>query len=104
MPLGSWLGCGGWSVPRDVRASGLAVFILEMVGGGDAVALCDSAFRLMEVLWVEDLTAEERLERARLLAKEVAAAAALAEGRVDDLLKAFPGHFELVVKLGQPSC
>lgn len=68
------------------------------------MALCDSAFRLMEVLWLEDLPAEECLERARLLAKEVAAAAALAEGRVDELLRLFPGHFALVVKLGQPSC
>lgn len=57
------------------------------------------AKRLMAVLWVADLPAEERLERARLLAKELAAGAAVAEGRVDEFLRACPGHFELVVKL-----
>lgn len=71
--------------------------------GGVGKGVCDSAFRLMEALWLADLPAEERLERARLLAKEVAAAAALAEGRVDELLKAFPGHFEIVVRPGRGS-
>lgn len=55
---------------------------------------------LMGLLWQADLSAGERLERAKLLAKELAAAAALAEGGVDDLLRAFPGHFELVLALG----
>ena len=84
----------GWCVP----------VLCILISGGVGMGVCGSAFRLMEVLWLADLSVEERLERARLLAKEVAAAAAVAEGRVDDLLKAFPGHFELVVKLGQPSC
>lgn len=49
------------------------------------------AKRPMAVLWVADLPAEERLERARLLAKELAAGAAVAEGRVDELLESVSG-------------
>ena len=59
----------------------------------------DSVLRLMQVLWQADLSQGEQLERARLLAKEIACQAALAEGRVDELLRAFPGHYDVVVRL-----
>lgn len=59
----------------------------------------DSVLKLMEVLWQADLSQGEQLERARLLAKEIACRVALAEGRVDELLRAFPGHFDVVVRL-----
>lgn len=59
----------------------------------------DSVLKLMQVLWQADLSQGEQLERARLLAKEIACRAALAEGRVDELLRAFPGHYDVVVRL-----
>ncbi|HHY93395.1 MAG TPA: hypothetical protein GX513_00055 [Firmicutes bacterium] len=94
-----WIASGSVLALSCLWAGGCGCAKPDMRDSGEAQA----AGLAREALWGANSSQEEQFERARLLAKEIACAVALAEGRVDDLLRAFPGHFDLVVRL-RPGC